>query len=202
MTTTAPRIHLANLLRTSGDASASGEVTELHYEQGGLPQTITFAGPAPFQFDVNTVGNDEMWLAGRFRPTLQLECARCLVPVQQPLDLKLGTLMRYDPSVAEPHIEETDGGEELLMFGSPDLDLSAYLAELTLLGAPLSVLHDPDCKGLCQVCGTDLNVATCAHQARVPTLDPEDIAQDTDGSDLHVTQNPFAALSKLDLPDE
>ena len=77
-----------------------------------------------------------------------------------------------------------------------------YGTFMTLLGSPLSVLHDPDCLGLCQVCGTDLNVSTCAHQARVPTLNPEDIAQDADGSDLHATQNPFAALSNLDLPDE
>ena len=67
------------------------------------------------------------------------------------LELKLGTLMQYRPAVLEPFLEEAETGEELLVFGNPDLDLSSYLAEMTLLGSPLSVLHDPHCKGLCQV---------------------------------------------------
>lgn len=196
-----PRIHLGSLLRTSDDAHAEGELDHLQYLQGKTPQTLQFAEPAPYEVNVNSLGGDEMYLQGHFSPTLVTECARCLRDVQVPLDIQLGTLMRYEPSAEEPYLEEAESGEEVLVFGNPDLDLSAYLAESTLLATPLTVLHAPDCKGLCQVCGHDLNEGPCEHSAQVPIEEIDDELGIPEGSS-HAKQNPFAGLSKLDLPDE
>ncbi|AWN24662.1 hypothetical protein DKM44_12105 [Deinococcus irradiatisoli] len=198
-----PRIHLGTLLRQMGDASASGEVTELRYEQGGGAQTMRFTEPAPFRISVNSLQGNEFWLQGKFEPTLSLECARCLRPVAVPLSLKLGTLMRYEPSAQAPYLEEADTGEEILVFGDPDLDLSNYLAESTLLEAPLTVLHDEACKGLCQVCGHDLNDGPCEHSAAVPIEDDsERFLEAQHEGKQHARQNPFLALQSLELPDE
>lgn len=196
-----PRIHLGSLLRTGDDAHAEGELDHLQYLQGKEPQTLRFAGAAPFEVAVNSLGQDEMYLQGSFEPTLVMECARCLREVEVPLELQLATLLRYDPAAAEPHLEEAESGEELLVFGNPDLDLSAYLAETTLLAAPLSVLHDPACKGLCQVCGHDLNLGPCEHMAQVPVEEIDDELGLPQGS-AHARQTPFARLQNLDLPDE
>ncbi|MFC6592259.1 YceD family protein [Deinococcus lacus] len=98
-------------------------------------------------------------------------------------------------------MEEAESGEEVLVFGDPNLDLSEYLAETALLSAPLSVLHAPDCKGLCQVCGHDLNEGPCEHSAQVPVEEIEMGLGAPEGQ-AHSRQNPFAALSQLDLPDE
>ncbi|WP_216329474.1 DUF177 domain-containing protein [Deinococcus aestuarii] len=199
--TDTPRLHLGSLLRTSSDAHAAGSLGHLSYEQGSETQTLRFVRPAPFRVDVNPLGGNEMYLQGTFAPTLVMECARCLRDVEVPLDLRLGTLLRYDPSVAEPHLEEAETGEEVLVFGDPDLDLSAYLAETALLQAPLTVLHAPDCKGLCQVCGHDLNEGPCEHMAQVPVEEIDDLLGSPEGS-VHATQNPFAALRDLKLPED
>ncbi|ACO47071.1 YceD family protein [Deinococcus deserti] len=199
--TDSPRIHLGSLLRSSEDAHAEGELTELTYEQGGVEQTLSFAQPAYFEVDINHLGGQEMYLQGTFEPTLVMECARCLREVHVPLDLKLGTLMRYDPSAEVPHLEEAETGEEMLMFGDPNLDLSAYLAETTLLAAPLSVLHAPECKGLCQVCGHDLNEGPCEHMAQVPVEEIDDELGVPEGT-VHAKQNPFTALQGLKLPED
>ncbi|WP_261664907.1 YceD family protein [Deinococcus sp. Marseille-Q6407] len=190
-----PEIHLGQLLRTGQDAHAEGEVTELRYGQGG-EQLLSFAEPAPYRVDINSVGGDDFYLQGYFRPTLQSECARCLRDVEVPLDLKLGMLMRFDPNVEVPYIEEAESGEELLMFGETRLDLSAFLAETALVSLPLVVLHDPDCKGLCQVCGQDLNEGTCEHMAAVPVENEHDLPHPAQAD------SPFAALRDLDLPDD
>lgn len=201
MTESAPILNLASLLRSGrgapSEASASGELPELRYDQGGEETALTFARPAPFDLHVHPIGDEELWLSGRFRPTLTLECSRCLRPVEAPLDLKVGVMLHYRPSTQKPHLDEGEGGEELLVFGEPQLDLSEYLAEATIVATPLSILHDPDCKGLCQVCGTDLNDETCEHQARVPVEaeHPHEIHAEGDAS-------PFAALRGLNLPDE
>jgi uncharacterized protein len=198
----APRIHLGSLLRAPGDVSASGEVQELHYEQAGKPQILRFAEPAVYSVDINSLEGNEFWLQGYFEPVLDQECSRCLKPVTVPLELTLGTLMQYRPAVPESFLEEAETGEELLVFGNPDLNLSNYLAEMTLLSSPLSVLHDPDCKGLCQVCGHDLNDGPCEHSAGVPIEDDHPMALGTQEGSQHARQNPFAALSGLKLPEE
>lgn len=195
-----PRIHLGSLLRTSDDAHAEGEIDHLEYEQGDERQTLRFAGPAPYEVDVNSLGSDEMYLQGQFEPTLVMECARCLRDVEVPMEVTLGTLMRYDPSAEAPHLDEAESGEEILVFGDPDVNLSGYLAETTILAAPLSVLHAPDCKGLCQVCGHDLNEGPCEHMAQVPVEEIDDELGIPEGS-AHAKQNPFAALKDLDLPE-
>jgi uncharacterized protein len=198
----APRIHMGSLLRAPGDVSASGEVQQLHYEQAGQRQTLRFAEPAPYGIDINSLDGNEFWLQGYFEPVLDQECSRCLKPITVPLELTLGTLMQYRPAVDEPFLEEAETGEELLVFGNPDLDLSSYLAEMTLLSSPLSVLHDPDCKGLCQVCGHDLNEGPCAHSAAVPVEDETSLHLGVQEGSQHARQNPFAALSGLKLPEE
>lgn len=206
----APRIHLGSLLRSGSDVSAEGHVQALHYHQGNQAETLEFAEPAEYEVTVNALQGNEFWLQGQLDAVLKMECARCLRPVQVPLSLKLGTLMRFDPATAEPYLEEADTGEELLVFGDPDLDLSGYLAESVLLQAPLSVLHDPACKGLCQACGHDLNEPGCGltggqpclhAQVPIETIDERNLEADHAGSQ-HARQNPFAALQGLDLPDE
>lgn len=205
-----PRIHLGATLSREQDAHAEGEITELRYQQGQQEQVLQFAEPAFYEVDVNALGHDEMYLQGSFSPTLVMECSRCLRPVEVPLEITLGTLMRYDPAVNEPYLEEADTGEELLVFGKTDLDLSAYLAETTLLAAPLTVLHAPDCKGLCQVCGHDLNepgcgldpnATTCDQRRPVPVEEIDDLLGNPEGS-AHAKQNPFAALKDLNLPED
>ena len=195
-----PRIHLGTLLRREADAHAEGQLDHLTYEQGGEEQRLNFAEPAPYEIDVNPLGGGEMYLQGEFSPTLVMECARCLREMPVPLELRLGTLLRYDPAVTVPHLEEAESGEEVLVFGDPDLDLSAYLAETALLAAPLTVLHAPDCLGLCQVCGHDLNEGPCEHSARVPVEAIDDLLGTPEGT-VHARQNPFAELRDLKLPE-
>lgn len=195
-----PRIHLGSLLRSDADAHVSGELDHLDYQQGKEQLTLRFPKPAEFSVDVNSLGGDEMYLQGSFTPTIVMECARCLRDVEVPLDITLGTLMRYDPSADHPYLDEAESGEEVLVFGEPDLDLSGYLAETALLNAPLSVLHTPECKGLCQVCGHDLNEGPCEHMAQVPVEEIDDDLGTPEGK-AHVKQNPFTALKDLDLPE-
>ncbi|WP_309573273.1 YceD family protein [Deinococcus sp.] len=199
--TDSPRIHLGSLLRADDDAHAEGTLDHLQYEQGGQAHTLSFTEPAPFEVDVNSLGGHEMYLQGTFEPTLIMDCARCLRPVEVPLEITLGTMMRYEPSADAPYLEEAESGEEVLVFGDPNVDLSAYLAETTLLSAPLSVLHDPACRGLCQVCGHDLNDGPCEHMAQVPVEEIDDDLGIPEGT-THAKQNPFASLADLKLPED
>jgi len=41
------------------------------------------------------------------------------------------------------------------------IDLAPLVRELSLLSVPIKVLCRPDCQGLCQECGANLNLGEC-----------------------------------------
>ncbi len=43
------------------------------------------------------------------------------------------------------------------------IDLEPLIREYFLVEIPISALCKPDCKGLCPICGEDLNQRTCEH---------------------------------------
>ena len=75
---------------------------------------------------------------------LQLNCARCLHTFERTLETT--ALLTYE--VAPTDI----------------IDITEDVRQEILLAYPMVPLCQPACKGLCAVCGQNLNVAMCAHQ--------------------------------------
>lgn len=88
------------------------------------------------------------------------ECTRCSDPfsrvIDAPLDLEFvpPRLVR-DPS--DPNVHEYDSGL------SPYIDITEDVRDGLALAIPMIHLCRPDCKGLCPVCGKDLNLGPCGH---------------------------------------
>jgi uncharacterized protein len=193
-----PSLNLSRILRGGGDVSDHGEVDHLRVVtpsiHEGQPPEITdiqLAQPALWRASASHVATDEFYLSGRITGNAVMECSRCLEPTDVPFDARLEALLRYDARVKTPHLENEDD-EEVLVFRDPSLDLSNLLAEAVSLELPLTVLHAPDCKGLCAACGTNLNhipANTCAvNRADCPNVRHAH-ADDPD--------NPFAKLRGL-----
>ena len=85
----------------------------------------------------------------------ELECVRCLTSIQQPLKINFTELYAFSQRFA------TESG--LLMPESAIIDLAPVLREYAVLEIPISPLCKPDCKGLCPICGNNLNDSTCHH---------------------------------------
>ena len=85
----------------------------------------------------------------------ELECVRCLTSIQQPLKISFTELYAFSQRFA------TESG--LLMPESAIIDLAPVLREYAVLEIPISPLCKPDCKGLCPICGNNLNDSTCHH---------------------------------------
>ena len=93
---------------------------------------------------------------GHFEADTKLECVRCLREFTYPLDWEFTELYAFTKkSVSE---------SGLLLPEDAHIDLAPLLREYALLEIPINPLHDPDCKGLCPVCGQDLNVRDCGHR--------------------------------------
>jgi uncharacterized protein len=91
-----------------------------------------------------------------FRVRLEGPCFRCLADTA--LDVAI--------DAQEYHAAKPGEDEELRSpYVSDDLlDLSAWAHDALALELPDKILHDPDCAGLCPVCGKDLNVEPHTHE--------------------------------------
>lgn len=52
---------------------------------------------------------------------------------------------------------------ELVLPEDANVDLDPLVREYLLLEVPIAPVCKPDCKGLCPVCGEDLNAGLCEH---------------------------------------
>ncbi len=93
---------------------------------------------------------------------LQTECVRCLDPFYQLLDIEFTELYAF----SERFVTES----ELILPEDGHIDLEPLVREYMLLEIPISPLCRPDCKGLCPICGGNLNKENCNHDAN--TGDP------------------------------
>jgi uncharacterized protein len=87
---------------------------------------------------------------------VQTNCTRCLEEFFLPISVAFDELYQF-PS---RHREETD----LVLPHDGYIDLGPLYREYFILEMPIKRLCKPDCKGLCPICGANLNTATCEHQ--------------------------------------
>jgi uncharacterized protein len=102
---------------------------------------------------------DRILLTGRTAARLELECARCLRRFTQPLEIDFSEEFAAVPT-----------GEQF-GFTADELDLSTMLRTHVVLATPIRPLHQPDCKGLCPVCGKDLNERPHTHRGAAKPID-------------------------------
>ncbi len=99
---------------------------------------------------------------GRVESRVQVECDRCLKPVEVPVDsrfkLEYVTAEEYKSQQdAELSVEDLD----LTIFDGEVIDIDALVGEELLLAVPDHLLCKENCKGICPVCGSDRNAANC-----------------------------------------
>ncbi|MGA9306578.1 MAG: DUF177 domain-containing protein [Candidatus Sulfotelmatobacter sp.] len=102
-------------------------------------------------------------IQGRLATRLELSCARCLEPVMQHVERAFDLL--YRPQGADAGRDEmsvTDAEAEISYYEGEGILLDDVVREQVLLAAPLKVTCREDCKGLCPLCGTNLNQGQCS----------------------------------------
>lgn len=104
---------------------------------------------------------------GRLAARVQLECDRCLKPVELPVDsrFKLEYVTSEDYQ-AQPVVELTEEDLDLSVFDGEAIDLDELVTEELLLAIPDHVLCSDNCKGICPVCGKDRNSVDCSCETK------------------------------------
>ena len=104
---------------------------------------------------------------GRVSGRLQLECDRCLKPLEFPVDsafdVEYVTPADYE---AQKAVELTENDLDLSIFDGEVIELDELVTEELLLAVPDHVLCNSDCKGICPTCRVDRNSTSCECENR------------------------------------
>lgn len=94
-------------------------------------------------------------VSGAVQGRFELCCSRCLIEYGQDFGLELNEQFYSDPQAAESN----DGYK----MDEQTVDLEPMLRDAIVLNIPIKPVHSVDCKGLCPVCGADMNTSNCRH---------------------------------------
>jgi uncharacterized protein len=152
------RIELENLEGGKGDFAHVYQPDEL----GPVDERIRLTEPAIVKGSVGLSGN-EILVNGHIDTRVQVECDRCLQPVELPVsnDFALEYISASDYESSDV-AELTEAEMTVSVFDGEAIDVDEILKEQILLAVPTRMLCRDDCKGICPECGIDKNTGECS----------------------------------------
>ena len=152
------RIELENLEGGKGDFARVYQPDELN----PVDERVRLTAPAAITGKVRLSGN-EVFVSGHVDTRAQVECDRCLQPVEAPVSadftLEYITGSEYESSEVA---ELTEAEMSVAVFDGAGLDVDEIVKEQILLAVPTRMLCREDCKGICPECGIDRNTGECS----------------------------------------
>ncbi len=101
-------------------------------------------------------------VTGRIQAEPLLECSRCLSSFPYTIDAEVSVELAPASAVESSTEHELNQSElDTEFYHGEELEPAAIIKEQLLIAVPMVPLHDANCKGLCPVCGKDLNKAGC-----------------------------------------
>ncbi len=133
-------------------------------------QEYQLVGAPVFSGRLTVAGEGVFTLQGQLTANVIGQCGRCLAAVPRSLQIEVTEI--YRPQAAADEDGYTYTGQEL--------DLEPALWDNLVLALPARLLCQANCRGLCPVCGQNLNEKDCKCKSRENEAD-----------------NPFAQLKNL-----
>lgn len=115
-------------------------------------------------------------------------CDRCLSPAEFDVSGEVDEYYLFEEPEDTGDGDDDDELDFSLVSDDNTIDLSDALLSTLVMETPYVVLCRPNCKGLCPVCGANLNEEDCGHAAQIE----EDCLK----------SSPFAVLASLDLDND
>ena len=160
----------------------SGHADEDSYSLGGHD----FELPSGIDFDlILTNAGEGILVTGMLRAHVVGVCDRCLDPAEMGISAEVDEYYLFEEPESLP--DDDDDLDYALVSPDNTIDLSEALLPALLMETPFVVLCREDCKGLCPVCGENLNEHDCGHAAQI--------------AERRAASNPFAVLATLNLGD-
>ena len=160
--------NVATLLRSAPGTERRYPVEHVRME---IADDLKLAEPIEGEVRLSRTGRS---ILARAHLTTAIEgyCSRCLQPVVAPIDVEIEeeALPSIDIDTGLP-VNRADEPDALRLDDHHELDLGEPVREAISLAEPISLLCRPDCRGLCLVCGVELNTVA-DHEHPDDEVDP------------------------------
>lgn len=114
--------------------------------------------PWRIEGQLSNVGGEVLEFEGTVDTRIMMACARCMKPVEVPLHIVIQQRFAKDQA---SDMETLDQDRDILPMENDRIDLDETILHEVQLGIPMKVLCKEECKGLCPICGQDLNEGQC-----------------------------------------
>lgn len=121
------------------------------------------------------VSGDNVYVDSIVNYSIVFKCARCLTDVKKEFSIKCS---------ASFYLEGEEQEEGYYPYNNNLVDMTEPVLQEIILNLPSRVLCKEDCKGLCPVCGTNLNERSCD-------------CENQQNSEYITPNNPFSVLKNL-----
>jgi len=106
---------------------------------------------------------------GTLSARLLLRCDRCLETYSNNLTTDFRIYLSMFPFKGEAEVELLENDLNLDFIDDNFLDSDQIIKEQLILNLPVKTLCRKECKGLCSLCGCNLNIERCSCQSRYET---------------------------------
>ena len=121
----------------------------------------------PVEIKLSSTKAMTVHLVAHIELSLSVPCDRCLEPVTVPFDIDVDEFLTF----SEDGSARLEDDEEIINYiNGYELDVDGLVSEEVMIGFPMKVLCNEECKGICSVCGANLNRGECGCDRTV--LDP------------------------------
>jgi len=120
-----------------------------------------FLSPVNAHLKIDKIGT-EVLVKGQLTTEVDLQCSRCLYDFKRTLSIPVEIV--YHPSEElkrEEKYEVTNEEMDTDFYTGGELDIFNILKEQIDLNLPMKPLCHDSCRGLCPLCGTNLNAGNC-----------------------------------------
>jgi len=120
----------------------------------------------PVSYDLKVAREyDHIRVSGSVEAEVEMTCSRCAQLFNKAANSVFTIIFRKAGSCEEEFDEETElSAEDLISstYVGEDISLVHEIEEQLAMSLPLKPLCNTNCKGLCPVCGADLNKVSCS----------------------------------------
>lgn len=117
------------------------------------------AGPVRVRLRITATPTGQVVARGELRARMDRQCRRCLATVDPVVEERVEMVWSVPDQLRD--VDADDGEIRTLDPGSGELDLGPALREELILAAPVWVLCEESCRGLCPACGANWNETEC-----------------------------------------
>ena len=155
------RINLTSYL---SDAGKSDQL-DVVYEKPELmlgDDSYPLKGQKAVSLAISNEGKNEVSVKAEGQIEIEASCDRCLKPVTVKL------VIDREEKMTAAEITDPKPGDQISFMDGYELDTDVLIEDTCISEMPPKVLCKEDCKGLCLVCGADLNEGDCGCDRFVP----------------------------------